>query len=697
MKDIENKILEVLKLSRDNGMDKETIYKKIGYSNLSFNDFEEIFDDMKERKLVYQTGKSSYTKNPFIEGETLVTKADKLLVKTEEGTYEVEENVFNCVTGDIVRLRITDENGKKGTITEIIERKGFSAELVTENGKRYAVTRTGDKYEIDAPNNIVDGNIIGIKIEKDRKSRKPIAIIDKVIGHKNRPRIEEETILYENNFGYEWNALLLKEVDKIPSEVEESAKEGRRDLRDKMIFTIDGDDTKDIDDAISLEKLENGNYLLGVHIADVSNYVKEGSEIDKEAHARATSVYMNTVVNPMYPVELSNGICSLNPEVDRLAMSCDMEIDNNGKLINFDVYESVIRSRKQMTYKKVNKILKDEEIPEGYEEYASVLKEMNKLAHILKESRIKRGYQNFDLPEIKVVTDENGKVTEIGTRIQDEGEELIEQFMLAANETVGTYIYLIGVPSIYRDHDIPNEENLKRVISIIRNYGDNIEVKGKITSPKYIQELLEKIEKTERKEVYSNMVLRCLAKATYEAYNIGHFSIGVDASKKEAYTHFTSPIRRYPDTTIHRVLKLILHGEMEQLYDENHKHKMIEIANHSSVQEKNSDKCERESNKMKTAEYMNDFIGEEYEATIISFTKGGMFVQLPNLIEGRVGFESLHGFYNYEPDLEMLIGENNKNTYKLGDKVNVKLIKADKDLREIDFEIISLPKSKTRK
>ena len=682
-------------MSRDNGINKEAVYKKIGYTNLSFEDFEEIFDDMKERKLVYQTGKNSYTKNPFVEGEAVVTKSDKLLVKTEDGTYEIEENVFNCVSGDIVRLRITDENSKKGTITEVVERRGLSAELITENGKRYALTRNGDKYDIDVPNNIVDGNIIGIKIDKDRKSRKPVAILDKVIGHKNRPRVEEEIILYENNFNYEWEQPVLKEVDKIPSEVSETAKKGRKDLRDKMIFTIDGDDTKDIDDAISLEKLENGNYLLGVHIADVSNYVKEGSEIDKEAHARATSVYMNSVVNPMYPVELSNGICSLNPEVDRLAMSCDMEINESGKIINFDVYESVIKSRKQMTYKNVNKILKDEEIPEGYEDYASVLKEMNKLAHILRQSRVKRGYQNFDLPEIKVIADENGKVTEITTRIQDEGEELIEQFMLAANETVGTYIYLIGVPSIYRVHDIPNEDKLKKVINVIKNYGDSIDIKGKIASSKYVQELLEKLEKKEKYEVYSSMVLRCLAKATYEAYNIGHFSIGVDASKKEAYTHFTSPIRRYPDTTVHRVLKLILHGEMKKLYDDNHKQKMIEIANHSSVQERNADKCERESNKMKTAEYMSNFIGEEYEATIISFTIGGMFVQLPNLIEGRVGLETLEDFYNYDPDLEILTGEKTHNIYRLGDKVNVKLVKADKDLREIDFEII--PKSKVRK
>ena len=639
MKNIEDKILEILKLSRDNGLDKEVIYKKLGYTNLDYEDFLEVFDDMKNRHLIYQTGKNSYIKNPFYEGTVLLTKKGKLLVKVENDTYEVQENVFNCVTGDIVRLRVKDYNNKLGTVTEVLDRKGLSAELITESKKRYALTRNGEKYPIDVPSKIVDGTIVGIKIKKDRKDKFPVAILDRVIGHKNRPKIDEEMILYENNFDYEWNSKILKELQYIPDVVSEENKKGRRDLRDKTIFTIDGDDTKDIDDAISLETLENGNYLLGVHIADVSHYVKEGSEIDKEANLRATSVYMNSVVNPMYPVELSNGICSLNPEVDRLAMSCEMEINKDGRVLNFDIFESVINSKKQMTYKNVNKILKDEEIPIGYEMYADTLKEMNKLANILRKSRIKRGYQNFDLPEIKIVTDDNGKVIKIDKRIQDEGEELIEQFMLAANETVATYIYLLGVPSIYRDHDIPNEEKLKKVLTIIRDYGNNIELKGKITSSSYIQKLLEQIEKTERREVYSNMVLRCLAKATYEAYNIGHFSVGIDSEKKEAYTHFTSPIRRYPDTTIHRVLKLIIHGEMEKLYNEHHKEKMMSIAKHSSIQEKNADKCERESNKMKTAEYMENFIGEEYEATINSFTNGGMFVTLPNLIEGRIDCE----------------------------------------------------------
>ena len=692
---MEERIIEILKVARNNGMSKRDVYKKLAYTNLSFEDFEEIFEDMKSRHLIYQTGKDSYTKNPFVEGEVIVTKSGNIFVKTEEGKVKITDDQFNCVNGDKVNIRITDFNELKGTIKSIVDRKGISAELKTVKGKRYAVTKDGKEYRIDVSPKIVDETIIGITIEKDRKSKEPIAVLNKVIGHKNRPQIDEQTILYENNFNFEWSDEVLKELDYLPSEVLSEELKGRRDLRSEIIFTIDGDDTKDIDDAISLEKLSNGNFRLGVHIADVSHYVKEGSEIDKEAYSRATSVYMHNVVNPMYPTFLSNGICSLNPEVDRLAMSCEMEISPSGKLVSFDVFESVIHSRKQMTYKNVNKILEENEIPEGYEEYADTLKEMQNLAEILRKDRIRRGYQNFDLPEIKVVTEE-GKVTEILRREQKTAEELIEIFMLAANETVATYVNSIGVPFIYRDHDVPNEEKLRKVTSIITNYGDQIAVKGKVASPKYIQNLLKEIEKTSRKEVYSNMILRCLAKATYEAYNIGHFSIGINGSIGEAYTHFTSPIRRYPDTTVHRVLKLILRGKLENLYNDAFKTKIAQIAKHSSTQELNADKCERESNKMKLAEYMEDFIDEEYDAMIISFTNGGMFVQLTNLIEGRVGYESMDDFYNYDPDLEMLIGEKTKKVYKLGDKVKVKLVRASKELREIDFEILK-EKGRTRK
>lgn len=696
---MEEKILEIVKVSRNNGLTKQEVYKKLAYTNLSYEDFEEVFTDLLNQKKIYNTGKDKYTLNPFEKGEVLITKKGDILVKTKDETIEISKDEFNCVTGDKVLIRITDFGQKKGTIKEVLDRKGLIAEVKNENKKKYAIVSERDKkqtYELKTDQNLVDGMIIGIKLEKNRKDKKPVATIDRVFGHKNKPRIDEEMILYENNFNYEWPKEVLEELKHIPSEVQEKDKQGRKDLRAKTIFTIDGDDTKDIDDAISIEKLTNGNYLLGVHIADVSNYVKEGSAIDKEAYQRATSVYMNSVVNPMYPVELSNGICSLNPEVDRLALSVEMEINKNGKLINFDIFESVINSRKQMTYKNVNKILNDEEIPEGYENFQEDLKTLYELSKILENNRKKRGYQEFDIPEIKVITDEEGNPIEFKKRETGKGEKLIEMFMLAANETVATYVYQMNIPFIYRDHDKPNEEKLKKVTSIIKSYGEDIDINGKVLSSKYIKDLLEQLKNTKKAETYSNMILRSLAKATYESYNIGHFSIGINSDIGEAYTHFTSPIRRYPDTTVHRVLKSILRGDIEKLYSDYHKAKMSEIAKHSSTQEQNSDKCERQSNKMKSAQYMQNYIGEIYPGIISGFTNSGMYVELPNLIEGRVGYNTMDDFYDYNEELETLVGESTKKVYRLGDEVEVKVVKASKELREIDFEL-EKPKVRTRK
>lgn len=701
---MEEKILEILKVSRNNGLSKQEVYKKLAYTNLSFEDFEEVFDDLQTRQEIYQTGKDKYTLNPFKEAEIQITRKGLILAKTDKDTYEISEDQFNCLTGDKVKIRITDFNQKKGTIKEVLTRKGTPAEVKIENGKKYAIVRNKEnetKYELKTDENLVDGILIGIKLEKNRKDKQPVATLDRIFGHKNKPRLDEEIILYENNFNYEWPEEVKKEIKYIPSEVSEEEKKGRRDLRNIEIFTIDGDDTKDIDDAISLDKLENGNYLLGVHIADVANYVKEGTAIDKESYERATSVYMNTVVNPMYPVELSNGICSLNPETDRLAMTAEMEITPKGKVVNYDIFESVIHSRKQMTYKNVNKILKSEEVPEGYEPFQNKLKEMYELSKILKKNRQTRGYQEFQTSEIKVETDENGIPTEIGKREDGPGQKLIEMFMLAANETVATHIYNMGIPSIYRDHDKPNEEKLKKVTEIIKNYGETFKTKGKVLSPKYLSSLLEELKETQKYETYCNMILRSLAKATYESYNIGHFSVGINSDKREAYTHFTSPIRRYPDTTVHRVLKMIFQMQTEKLYSKEHKEKMAAIAKHSSIQEQNADKCERESNKMKTAEYMENILKENqneiYEGIISGFAATGMYVQLPNLIEGRVGYNTMDDFYHYDDEQEIIIGEKTGKIYRLGDKVTVKLTKASKMLREIDFEIEQKSKNQTTK
>ena len=688
---MKNKILEILGLNRNNPMSIEDIHKRLGVNDIDFKTLEELIKELCDERLVYcvNSNLGLYILSPFKEGIFRVLRSGVILVDTmDQDVYINNGNTKNAMNGDKVLVKITNYDDFSGSVVKIIERKGLLAEVQTENGKRYAYVGK-DKYMIDLDDSIVDGMIIGIKIDKSKAGRYFHATLDRVIGHKNAPRLDEKKIFYEFGVPVEFSKETLEELKDIPSVVDELEIEKRKDhdLRDDVIFTIDGDDTKDIDDAISLKMLDNGNYLLGVHIADVSHYVKIGSHIDLEAYEKATSYYMPGVVNPMYSPSLSNGICSLNPLVDRLALSCVMEINSRGEVVSFDIFKSVIRSRKQMTYKCVNKILEENIIPDGYEEYADILKRMKSLSNILRKSRINKGMLEFDSSEIKILTDEVGNVTDITTRNQGMGESLIEDFMLAANECVATYIYNLGVPSLYRVHDVPNEEKLKHILTVLQSYGENIDVKFNLSDPHVLQNILKILSKSPKFNVYSSLLLRCMAKASYRTENYGHFGVGISALRNEAYTHFTSPIRRYPDTTIHRILTDILDGKFEKLNSDSYKDYLVKTAEHSSYMEIVADKCEREADKCKEASYLSKFIGECYEGRISGFTKSGMYVELPNLIEGRVAFSSMDDYYNYNEDLEVIVGERSKKIYRLGDKVNIKVVRASKEAREIDFEL----------
>ncbi len=684
-------ILGILELNRNSALSVSDIHKKIGVNDISIDELLDLIKELQEEKLIYcvNSNKFLYTLNPFKEGTFRVLRNGNMLVETLSGDIHiVNGNTCNAMNGDKVLVKIIDFNTYNGSVTKIIERKGLLAEVVTIKGKRYAVVGK-DKYAIDIDGSIVDGMIIGIKIDKTKSGRYFHATLDRVIGHKNAPRMDEKEILYQYGVPFEFSDKTIEELKNVPSSVslEEIEKRKNHDLRDEVIFTIDGDDTKDIDDAVSIKELENGNYLLGVHIADVSFYVKPNSSIDEDAYIRGTSYYMPGVVNPMYDPSLSNGICSLNPGVDRLAMSCVMEIDNNGDIKDFDIFKSVIKSRKQMTYNCVNQILEKNIVPSGYEEFSDDLKIMKRLANILRKRRREKGMLEFSSSEIKIYTDEVGNVTEIGVRNQGMGESLIEDFMLQANECVATYLYNLGTPSIYRVHDVPNEEKLKHIITVISNYGENIKTKLNISDPHVIQSILSELKNSDKFDIYSSLLLRCMSKASYKTENYGHFGVGISALRNEAYTHFTSPIRRYPDTTIHRVLSNVLDGNFEKLNSSSFKDYLNDIANHSSEMELVADMCEREADKMKEAMYMSRFVGNVYDARISGFTKNGMFVMLDNLIEGRVGFSSMDDFYNYDEELEIVIGERSKKNYRLGDKLTVKLVRSDKDTREIDFEL----------
>ena len=477
---------------------------------------------------------------------------------------------------------------------------------------------------------------------------------------------------------------MLEEVKSIPNEVSEEEKANRRDLRDVTIFTIDGDDTKDIDDAISIKKLANGNYELGVHIADVSYYVKPGTKLYEEAYERGTSVYLVDRVVPMLPHKLSNGICSLNPNVDRLAQSCIMEIDSKGNVVSHEIFESVIRSRIQMTYKKVNNWLENHVVEEGYEPYTDDLTMMMELSKIIRDNRSARGAIDFDTKEAKILADENGKPTDVILRNRGVGEKMIEDFMIAANETVASHVFWMGLPFVYRVHGTPKEEKINDFLDFVSSLGYKITGKVNIKYPSSIENILRQLRDKKEYEVLSTLMLRAMQKAVYQPENIGHFGL---ASK--IYTHFTSPIRRFPDTTVHRLLRTYIYeNDQSQKTIDYYKEYLPLLTEHCSLKERDAITCEREVEDMKMAEYMMDHIGEEYKGMISGVTSFGMFIQLPNMIEGLVHINDIPGdYYNYNEKTMSLIGQKTKKKYQIGNEVTVIVKSASKEDSYIDFEI----------
>ena len=524
-----------------------------------------------------------------------------------------------------------------------------------------------------------------MNVIKQQDNNNLLCEINKIVGHKNDVGVDVEALVYKHMFSSKFTDEVLKEADELPTSVSESEIVGRKDLRDEVIFTIDGDDTKDIDDAISIKKLKNGNYLLGVHIADVSYYVKPNTKLYDSAYERGTSVYLVDRVIPMLPHKLSNGICSLNPNVSRLAITCLMEIDEKGNVVDHDIYESVIKSRIQMTYKKVNMWLCEGVVADGYEEYKDDLTLMKELSDILRKAREKRGAIDFETDEAKILVDEDGKPTDVVLRERKDGEKMIEDFMIAANETVASHIYWMSLPFVYRVHDTPREEKINSFIDFVSSLGYKITGKINIKHPSSIQNILNQLKDKKEYKILSSLMLRAMQKAIYQTENIGHFGI---ASK--IYTHFTSPIRRFPDTTVHRLLRTYLFNNDQSDKTINYfKEYLVELSEHSSLKERDAVDLEREVEDMKMAEYMMDHIGEEFKGMINGVTPFGMFVQLPNMIEGLVHINDLkEDYYNYDEKTLSLVGQNKKRRYRIGDEVSVKVISASKEESFIDFEIM---------
>ena len=695
---LEDRILEILK-NENKALSVYEINDALGLTTVEeLKELLKTLNGLEDNLKIYRTNKNRYLlfSNSHLKLGTMIANKKGYGFVDIEGDQDVfipPNNINGAIHGDKVIVEITSPKGidLEGRIVKIVDRKfkQMVGEIYYKKNKPYL------KLDDDRVNIIVEidkkktqgamaGHKVLVKITNKLKDNNYKGEVIKILGHKNDPGVDILSITNEMGIPDTFSASVMKELDNIPDEVLDKDLIDRVDLRKEIIFTIDGDDTKDIDDAISIEKVQD-HYKLGVHIADVSYYVRPNTALDSEAFERGTSVYLADRVIPMLPHKLSNGICSLNPNVDRLAISCIMEIDKNGNVIDYNILKTVIKSQMQMTYKKVNQILEENTIPEGYEKYVDKLKMMADLAKILRKNKENRGYIDFDIDESKIIVDEKGKAIDITLRNRGTGEKLIEDFMIVANETVASHIYYMQLPFIYRVHGEPDEEKITNFMRYLNILGYHITADLKKLTPKTMQNILGQLKDKKEFHLLSALLLRSMQKAIYDTNNIGHFGI---ASK--CYTHFTSPIRRYPDTTVHRLLHTYL-------FDNNINNETINyyerelpfVAEHTSDTERRSIECERAVDDMKKAEYMMDHIGEEFDGIISSVMNFGMFVELPNLIEGLVKLDSLQGdYYTYDETTFTIRGNKDKRGYRLGDSVSVKVVAADKEKRTFDFEVI---------
>lgn len=613
-----------------------------------------------------------------------------------EDVFIPENAVKGAMHGDKVVIAVNDEkNGKRkeGAVLQILERGMKEVVGTFYRSRNFGFVIPDNQklgYDIFIPKEFTKGAITGHKVvaaitSYGNGSQNPEGKITEIIGHINDPGVDIMSVVKAYDLPVEFPAEVMKSLESIPEEVRSEDIRDRIDIRDILTITIDGEDAKDLDDAVSLTK-EGDIYHLGVHIADVTHYVREGSALDKEALKRGTSVYLVDRVIPMLPHKLSNGICSLNPGVDRLALSCFMDIDSKGNVIGHKIAETVIRSDKRMTYTDVAKIVEDhdEELSKKYEELVPMLMLMLELSEILKARRHKRGAINFDFPESKIIVDKNGKPLEIRAYERNKATKIIEEFMLIANETVAEDYFWQEIPFLYRTHEKPGDEKIKALAIFINNFGYSIKVGQENIHPKELQKLLVKIEDTPEESLISRLTLRSMKQAKYTVENTGHFGLSA-----KYYTHFTSPIRRYPDLQIHRIIKENLKEKLNEERMGHYGKILHEVADQSSRTERRADEAEREVEKMKKVEYMEGHIGETFKGVISGITSWGIYVELPNTVEGMVRVSAMgDDYYIYDEEHYQMIGEHTRKTYKLGQTVTVEVIAADKMLRTIDFMFV---------
>lgn len=620
----------------------------------------------------------------------------------EEDIFIPGENVNGAFQGDEVECVLTGTpNGrrKEGKIVRVISHNVKKIVGYYEKSKSFGFVRPDNQRylkDIYIPAGKEMGAMTGHKVVVELTSygeehAKPEGRIVEIIGHINDPGTDILSIVKDYDLPTEFPEKVLNQAVRVGKDVTEADMEGRMDLRDWQMVTIDGEDAKDLDDAVSLT-MEDENYRLGVHIADVTNYVQERSALDREALKRGTSVYLADRVIPMLPHKLSNGICSLNAGENRLALSCIMLVSPSGEVIDHQIAETVIRVDKRMSYTGVSKVLAgEEEALKEDEAFVPMILRMKELSGIIRERRGKRGSIDFDFPETKIELDENGKAINVKPYERNSATKIIEDFMLLANETVAEEYFWRELPFLYRTHEVPDEEKIRKLSTFINNFGYNIHVRNEV-QPKEIQKLLCKVEGTPEEAMISRLALRFMKQAKYTTENTGHFGLAA-----KYYTHFTSPIRRYPDLQIHRIIKENLRGKLTESRIEHYDKILPEVATQCSERERLADETEREVVKLKKAEYMKSHIGEEYEGVISGITKWGIYVELPNTVEGLVHVTDMwDDHYNFIEQTYEMVGEHTGKTYKLGQMVKIRVTDADRLLRTVNFELVIEKKKKNR-
>ncbi len=720
MEDKEKLILDFMSEDSYVPMKAKEIAVLLSVPKNEYNNLVQVLKKLEDEYKIQKSGKNKYSlidNKKFVKGTYRANERGFGFVKlendnieddrdNEEELYISKSNNKNALNGDTVLVEILSNDNLKehreGRILKVLKHEKDTVVGIFTKSRNFGFVIPDDR-KLGTDIFISKSNVgkaknndkVVVKILKYPEGGKNAeGKIIEILGKIDEAGVDMLSLVKEYDLPYEFPKQVINEAKSIKEEISKKDIPNRLDLREEEIFTIDGEDAKDLDDAVYVKKLENGNYELGVSIADVSYYVKEDSMLDKEAIIRGTSIYMLDRVIPMLPKELSNGICSLNEGKDRLTISVIMEIDKDGQVISSDIQKSIINVTRRMTYTNVAKILKyankeelskeDMKIVQEYEAYVEHFKRMEELAKILKERRRKQGSLNLDIPESKIVLDENGYAIDVKKYELTFANEIIEQFMLTANEVVAERFFWLEAPFIYRVHEVPDEDKINELNKFLYNFGYKIKGNKDNIHPKAFAEVIEKIKGTPEERVISNLILRTLKLAKYESENKGHFGI---ASKY--YCHFTSPIRRYPDLFIHRIISKYIAQNYDIKDKEKYEEQAKRYAEQSSEREKVAQKVERDSISIKMAEFMQDKIGEEYEGIVSSITSFGMFVELQNTVEGLVRFENMGDeYFIYDENNKILIGEKTNKKYKIGDKVQIRVINANKLLRQIDFEIV---------